>query len=148
MVKITNAQWQKLEEKMVYGYVDIKFQYKGYELSVQRMRTSESKSVLVVYINGSYKPSWGMIDREVQDRPSIITDVWKQRSMARYKVKDIKTFEKIWGKRKAKKEIPDLHGRHSWFEPAFPKASILCRQFKKLKGLELIDNSEFIEGGA
>lgn len=40
MVKITKAQWQKLEEEMVYGYVDIKFQYKGYELSVQRVRTS------------------------------------------------------------------------------------------------------------
>lgn len=141
MTQINKAQWQKLEEEMTYGYVDIKFKYKGYELSVQRVRTSESKSVLAVYINGHYKISWGLIDRECEDRPSVITEVWKQRSMAKYKAKDIKVFEKIWGKRQAKKKFPDLHDRHSWYEPAFPKASVLCRQFKKLEGLELVEEA-------
>lgn len=148
MSQITKAQWQKLEEEMTYGYVDIKFKYKGFELSTQRVRTSESKSALLVYINGSYKPSWGLIDRDSDDRPSILTEVWKQRSMAKYKPKEIKDIEKVWGKRQAKKDFPDLHGRHTWYEPAFPKASVLCRQFKKLEGLKLVEDSGYIEGKA
>ncbi|ELB2819238.1 TPA: hypothetical protein KD832_002824 [Vibrio parahaemolyticus] len=147
-MKISKDQWADLEEKMTYGYVDIKFKYKGFELSIQRVRTSESKSVLVVYINGSYKLSWGLIDRESEDRPSILTEVWKQRSMAIYKPKEIKEIEKVWGKRQAKKDFSNLHGRHTWYDPAFPKASVLCRQFKKLEGLELVEDSGFIEGGA
>ncbi|MCR9935246.1 hypothetical protein NB618_02195 [Vibrio antiquarius] len=147
-MKISKDQWAELEEKMTYGYVDIKFKYKGFELSIQRVRTSESKSVLVVYINGSYKLSWGLIDRESEDRPSILTEVWKQRSMAIYKPKEIKEIEKVWGKRQAKKDFPNLHGRHTWYDPAFPKASVLCRQFKKLEGLELVEDSGFIEGNA
>lgn len=147
-MKISKDQWAELEEKMTYGYVDIKFKYKGFELSIQRVRTSESKSVLVVYINGSYKLSWGLIDRESEDRPSILTEVWKQRSMAIYKPKEIKEIEKVWGKRQAKKDFPNLHGRHTWYDPAFPKASVLCRQFKKLEGLDLVEDSGFIEGGA
>ncbi|HHG3545873.1 TPA: hypothetical protein ACPVZ6_002897 [Vibrio parahaemolyticus] len=147
-MKISKDQWAELEEKMTYGYVDIKFKYKGFELSIQRVRTSESKSVLVVYINGSYKLSWGLIDRESEGRPSILTEVWKQRSMAIYKPKEIKEIEKVWGKRQAKKDFPNLHGRHTWYDPAFPKASVLCRQFKKLEGLELVEDSGFIEGGA
>ncbi|EHK1074265.1 TPA: hypothetical protein NKV10_002251 [Vibrio parahaemolyticus] len=147
-MKVSKDQWAELEEKMTYGYVDIKFKYKGFELSIQRVRTSESKSVLVVYINGSYKLSWGLIDRESEDRPSILTEVWKQRSMAIYKPKEIKEIEKVWGKRQAKKDFPNLHGRHTWYDPAFPKASVLCRQFKKLEGLELVEDSGFIEGGA
>ncbi|HIF5850995.1 TPA: hypothetical protein ACX3E9_000267 [Vibrio parahaemolyticus] len=147
-MKISKDQWAELEEKMTYGYVDIKFKYKGFELSIQRVRTSESKSVLVVYINGSYKLSWGLIDRESEDRPSILTEVWKQRSMAIYKPKEIKEIEKVWGKRQAKKDFPNLHGRHTWYDPAFPKASVLCRRFKKLEGLELVEDSGFIEGGA
>ncbi|MGR5271330.1 hypothetical protein ACPV4S_05830 [Vibrio alginolyticus] len=147
-MKISKDQWQKLEEQMTSGYVDIKFKYKGFELSIQRVRTSESKSALAVYINGSYKLSWGLIGRECEDRPSILTEVWKQRSMAKYKPKEIKEIEKVWGKRKAKKDFPDLYDRHTWYEPVFPKASVLCRQFKKLEGLELVEDFGFIEGNA
>ncbi|MCF7451909.1 hypothetical protein [Vibrio sp. A1-1] len=139
MTNITKDQWKELEDKMTHDYVYIKFKYKGYELSIQRVRTSESQTALVVYINGSFKPIWGAIDRETDDRPSILTEVWKMRSMAKFKAKKIKEIEKIWGKRGVKKDWPDLYDRHTWYEPAFPKASVLCRQFKKLEGLELVE---------
>jgi len=142
MSSITKAQWEKLEKVMTYSFVDINFTYRGYKLSVYRASVSEGKTVLVVYINGCYKSFWGLMERECEDRPSIIKDVWKKRSMAKHKPNVIKSIEKIYGKRKAKKEYPDLHGRHEWYEPSFPKASVLCRQFKKLKGLELM------QGGA
>ncbi|TOL25198.1 hypothetical protein [Vibrio parahaemolyticus] len=142
MAQITKAQWQKLEEQMTHGYVDIKFKYKGYELSVQRVRTAENKTALAVYIDGVINQGWGWKEREVEGRPTIVDDVWKPRTMAKYTTKMIRSIERIYGKRQAKKEYPDLHGRHSWCVPTFPKASVLCRQFKKLEGLELVDKSK------
>ncbi|HCM0809471.1 hypothetical protein HJ153_01865 [Vibrio parahaemolyticus] len=147
MTNITKDQWQKLEEKMTHDYVYTKFKYKGYELSIQRVRTAENKTALAVYIDGVINQGWGWKDREVEGRPTIVGDVWKTRTMARHKPKFIKDIEKIYGKRRAKKEFPDLHGRREWLEPTFPKASVLCRQFKKLEGLELVEDSGFIEGG-
>lgn len=140
MTNITKEQLAELEEKMTYGFVDITFTYKGFTLSVSRVNVKENKTALVVYIDGVYKPVWGLIERESEDRPSIITDVWKQRSMARYTAKQIKGIEKVWGKRRAKKEYPDLYNRQSWYEPVFPKASVLCRQFKKLQGLAFVES--------
>ncbi|CCN69760.1 hypothetical protein [Vibrio nigripulchritudo] len=138
MAKITKEQWQKLEEDMTCGYVDIKFKYQGYEISIQRVRTSENKSGLAVYIDGVISPKWGLIDRVVEGRPPIIGQVWKKKTMAKYNAKTIKDIEKVFGKRQAKKEYPNLHERHEWFESVFPKASVLCRQFKRLEDLELI----------
>lgn len=138
MIQITKAQWQELEEKMTNGFVDIRFEYKGYELSIQRVRTAENKTALVVYIDDVINQGWGWLESEAENRPSILRDVWRLRSMARYDSKSIKSIEKIYGKCRAKKEYPDLHSRREWLEPFFPKASILCRQFKKLKELQLV----------
>lgn len=139
---ITKEQWAKLEEEMTHGYVDVRFKYKGYELSIQRVRTAENKTALAVYIDDVINQGWGWLDREVEGRPAIVGEVWKTRSMAKYSTKTIKGIEKIFGKRQAKKDHPDLHGRREWLEPFFPKASVLCRQFKKLKGLELVKGGD------
>ncbi|HFD4079507.1 TPA: hypothetical protein ACF3XT_002282 [Vibrio parahaemolyticus] len=147
MNTITKDQWKELEEKMTHGYVYTKFKYKGYELSIQRVRTAENKTALAVYIDGVINQGWGWKDREVEGKPTIVDDVWKTRTMAKFSTKNIKAIEKIYGKRRAKQEYPDLHDRREWLEPFFPKASVLCRQFKKLEGLELVEDSGFIEGG-
>lgn len=147
MSKITKEQWKELEETMAGSWVSIKMRYQGYELHITRERRTESQTVLVVYIDGSYSFSWGWPEsvrsrsknEESTPSPTIIADVWKKKTKAKYSAKHIKTWEKIYGKRRAKKENPDLHDRWEYFEPLFPKASVLCRQFKKLKGLELID---------
>lgn len=138
MATIGKEEWSEIEEKMTNGFVDIRFEYKGYELSIQRVRTAENKTALVVYIDDVINQGWGWQESEVENRPSILRDVWKLRSMARYDAKSIKSIEKFYGKRRAIKEYPDLHSRREWLEPFFPKASILCRQFKKLKGLQLV----------
>ncbi len=145
MSNITKEQWEKLEETMANGWVSVRMRYQGYELYISRVKTSESKTALAVYIDDVFKSSWGypaelLPDNHVDEsKPTIIADVWKKRTKARYSAKHIKTWEKIYGKRRAKKENPDLHDRWEYFEPLFPKASVLCRQFKKLKGLELIN---------
>lgn len=134
---ITKEQWLSIEEELSAIYVNVKFEYNGFELAIQRGRSSESKTVLSVHINGHIKPSWAFIEDECDDRPEIIEHVWKTATRAKYTGKSIKNIEKVLGKRRAKAEYPDLHDRQEYFLPFFPKASVLCRQFKKLVGITL-----------
>lgn len=135
---ITKEQWQQLETEMTFGLVNIAFSYQGHEVSIRRARKNESVTVLEVFIDGVIHAGWiCAFDGLPADAPKIIPDIWRKRSMSRYTAKQIADIEKGWGKRAAKKAFPALHTRIEWFDPTFPKASVLCRQFKKLKGLEV-----------
>jgi hypothetical protein len=136
---ISKEMWQALEAELAGSWVYVVFRYKGYEVSIQRCRESESKTCLSVYVNGVISGSWmGRINTIPDDAPTILPDVWATKSIARYKPREIKNMEKVWGKRKSKHYFPDLHTRIEYLMPYFSKASVLCRQFKKLKGLELV----------
>ncbi|TVP12510.1 hypothetical protein [Shewanella sp. MSW] len=136
---ISKELWQDIETEMTAMFVNITFTYKGYELSVRRERVGESKTALFVYIDGVMKAKWMHLkDLVDDDAPAILNDVWCQKSKAVYSAKDIAAIEKIWGKRRAKEQHPRLHEKLVWHEPCFTKASVLCRKFKKLEGLELI----------
>ncbi len=150
MSNITKEQWEGLEKTMAGSWVDVTMRYQGYELHITRVRTSESQTPLAVYINNAYNPAWGYPDELLpentsRDRPSIIADVWRKRTKAKYKVKHIKDVEHIYGKLRAKKAYPDLYEHWEFFDPVFPKASVLCRQLKKLEGLELIDGGDYVQ---
>ncbi|WP_249269576.1 hypothetical protein [Shewanella sp. SACH] len=135
---ISKEQWQQIETEMAGSFVNVKFGYKGHEIHVQRERKDEATTCLSVYIDTVIKGAWMcQIKNLPEDAPKIIPDVWSQRTIAKYKQKMITQIEKVWGKRLAKKEYPELHGKIIWLCPYFSKASVLCRQFKKLEGLEL-----------
>ncbi len=138
---ITNEMWKKIEEELSRHFCSVKFQYEGRELSVERSYVSESQTALAVYIDGVIE--WKHCHREgISDFHKA---VWRGRSMAVYNQKDIKEIEKIFGKREAKKRFPNLHKRSEYLDPTFPKSSVLCRQFKKLKGITLL-KAECLEG--
>ncbi len=136
---ITKEQWQQLEQELAGGWVNVALKYKGYELSITRERMNEATTVLVVYIDGMIEGRWICPEDALPaDAPSVIPEVYQVKSKAFHSAKDIREIEKLWGKRQAKKTFPNLHKRHEWFVPYFSKASVLCRQFKKLEGLELV----------
>ena len=135
---ITKAQWQAVEKELSGSFFYVKFEYQGVELAIQRGRLSESRTALAVYLDGTIKPGWGWFEEEIEDRPSIIKEVWKKSTKAKYKTQVIKEIEKCWGKRRAKKEYPELHEHYEYWTPMFSKSSVLCRQFKKLEGIKLI----------
>lgn len=140
MTSITKEKWKELEGEMSRGWVSIRFKYKGYDLYITRVNLSESKSALAVYIDDVINHGWGMqsFGSAVENTPTIIDEVWKKCTKAKYSQKQIKDIEKIFGKRRGKKRFPDLYGRYEYFTGIFSKASVLCRQFKKLESLELI----------
>ena len=132
---ITKEQWTEIEKHLAGLFGSVIFKYGEFEITVTRGRVSESKTSLVVYVDGVIKGGWYSKDNE---RPACIPDVWRKRTRAKYTAKSIKSFEKIWGKRRAKKEMPELYEVTQYHTCDFTTAKSLVRQYKKLEGLELI----------
>ncbi|HAS3653730.1 TPA: hypothetical protein I6199_000595 [Vibrio cholerae] len=138
---ITKEMWQQIEKEMSDGWVNIVFAYKGHELTVNRVRVSESKTCLQVYIDGFIKGEWVSFsgDKGFSDKaPAILPDVWGKKTRAKYNRRFKETMTRIWGKRGVKREYPDLDDSLVFHIPSFSKASVLCRQYKKLEGIELV----------
>lgn len=134
---ITKEMWEDIEAEMSGSWVNVQFTYKGHEVSVQRVRVSESKTCLQVYIDGFIKGEWISINGIADKAPSILADVWCKKTKAKYSPTTKAKLTKIWGKREVKKQHPDLDSKWECYLPEFSKASVLCRQFKKLEGIEL-----------
>ncbi|EMF7446548.1 hypothetical protein V8073_001491 [Vibrio parahaemolyticus] len=134
---ITKEMWEDIEAEMSGSWVNIEFGYKGYVLTIVRARVSESKTCLQVYIDGFIKGEWSGLDGITSKAPEILADVWCRRTKAKRSAKHIADLTKIYGKRGVKKRFPDLNDKWTFYVPEFSKASVLCRQFKKLEGLEL-----------
>lgn len=139
---ITKAMWDDIESEMSGSWVNIVFRYQNHEVSVGRARISESRTCLQVYVDGFIKGEWvsfnhgqnGLSDKA----PKILADVWCKKTKAKFDSKFKARILKIWGKRKAKIEYPDLDEKRIFYVPEFSKASVLCRQLKKLDGIELV----------
>jgi len=132
---ITKEQWIELEKHLTGYFGSAIFKFGEFEITVTRGRVSESKTSLVVYVDDVIKGGWYSKDNE---RPACIPDVWRKRTRARYTAKSIKEAEKVWGKRRAKKEMPELYEKTEYHTCDFTTAKSLVRQYKKLDGLELI----------
>ncbi|MCG9624615.1 hypothetical protein L1D34_07150 [Vibrio mediterranei] len=141
---ISKQQWKQLERELSQSWVSVRMKYKGYDLYIARVNLSESQTALAVYVDDVINAMWGYPNREVEGKPSIVEDVWRKRSMACFKPLVVKDIEKALGKREAKKRFPKLHDRIEYYESCFPKASVLCRQFKKLEGLEWVKEEGYV----
>ncbi|EJL6309028.1 hypothetical protein NMR52_001278 [Vibrio cholerae] len=138
---ITKEMWQQIEKEMSDGWVNIVFAYKGHELTVSRVSVSESKTCLQVYIDGFIKGEWVSFngDNCLSDKaPVILPDVWCKKTKAKHTSKFKQDIIRIFGKREAKKRYPDFDDSWCFYVPHFSKASVLCRQYKKLEGIELV----------
>ncbi len=139
---ITKEMWKAVEEELSHSWVSVRFAYMGYELSIARVRVNESKTCLQVYIDDLVDGSWikfceGGVEFS-DNAPDCIKDVWCASYKSIYPPKRRKELEKLWGKREFKKRYPDADKKWTYYLPSFSKASVLCRQYKKLKGITLL----------
>lgn len=149
MSSITKEQWKKIEEEMSGMFVSVCFKYKGYDLHIVREREGENKTTLTVYVDDLIKGAWFSAlagrdesDEQPEGMPTILKEVWKLKTKARHSKKRIASMEKAIGKRRTKKDYPELYAIDEYYWPYFSKASVLCRQFKKLEGLELVKGGD------
>ena len=139
-MSISKEQWAEIEEKLKGYYAYIKFQHQDTEVCVIRVDAGEGRTKLVVYLNDQICAGWGWPNCDAFN--PLVELFWSKRLTSIYKPKKIKELEKIFGKRGAKKEIPNLHKKITWYHPYFSKASVLVRQFKRIEGLTLKVDSQ------
>jgi hypothetical protein len=146
---ITKQQWEEIESKLQDLLATVKFRYKGHELTVQKSFRSENQMALYVYIDGIFKGDWAFLDYPTgnearSDReppPAIIRDVWRKQTKALYSPQRKQKMIKAVGKRRAYEMLPKLDEKRILYWPDFPKAKTLVRQFRKLEGITLVEES-------
>lgn len=133
---LSKEQKEQLTEELKGFLPRAEFRIDGHNIAVQKVRVSENKTALAVYIDG--KVEWKNVGVTDNKAPDIVTKVWRKRSHSLYKPTQIKRIEKAWGKRRAKQEFPNLHKTSEYYDPTFNTASTLVRQFAKLEGIEVV----------
>lgn len=136
-MSLSKEQQAALKEHLSGMFCRAKFEIDGRVVDVDRQRESESRTVLVVFIDGSL--SGKNLGPITEDTDELATRVYRHRTIARWSAKKIKEIEKIYGKRRAKKEFPKLHERLTYLDCSFKTSSTLVRQFAKLEGIKLLE---------
>lgn len=139
-MSISTEQWLQIEEELQSSICKVVFRLPGdpeRKISVYRERTSESQLKLVVYFDGTLHPSWGHQKNNERFDP-LTAELWRRRSKSIYKPAEVKRLERALGKRRTKKEMPQIYEPYVWYEPTFPTAKALVRQYRKHKELQLV----------
>lgn len=134
-MSISKEQWMNIEKDLKDYFASVDFQYKDTEVSIRRVSSGEGKTELAVYLDSQIYSGWGRLKGD--DFNPLVELFWCKRQKSLFSPTKVKRLEKIWGKRRAKKEIPNLHDKFTWYWPYFSKASVLVRQFKRVKELTL-----------
>lgn len=146
---ITAAQWKQISDRLKRSYVQIKFLLNGHSIEITRERKSESTSHLCVYIDGCIKGVWMKLLTEIDQDDAfmnqVVKQVWFHKFKAMYSKKQlaeiekskrrvgVKLFKEIYGEDPKSKGITILF-------PNFSSSAVLVRQFKKIDGLEYIED--------
>lgn len=132
---ISKEQWDKVENELAGTFGSALFKLGEHEISIQRVRKSESTTILAVYIDGYIKGEW-FTKQETQ--PSCLKLVWRKRAISIYKQAEIKKLIQIFGKREVKKRYPNLYKKKEYLDCYFTTAKSLVRQFKRIKDIQLM----------
>ena len=131
---ITKEPCINIENELASTFGNVVFSVGDHKVSVQRNRTSESTTVLSVYIDDFIKGEWF---NKKESRPACLEQVWRKRSISLYKPTEIKRIQKAFGKRDAIKHFPKLHDKKEYFDSFFTTSKSLVRQFKRIENIEL-----------
>ncbi len=145
---ITAAQWKQISDRLKCQYAQVEFSLNGHSIAVSRERKSESVSHLCVYIDGKIKGVWMQLLTEIDPADEfmnqVVKQVWFQKFKARYSKKQlaeiekhkrrvgVKLFKEIFGEDQKSQGITILF-------PNFSSSAVLVRQFKKIDGLEYLE---------
>lgn len=148
---ISKEQWQAIQKELEGSFGRADFQLNQHKIDVRRVRLSESKTALAVYINDVIQPGQGWSNSKVYN--PLTEQVWRKRSKAVYSPAKKAEIEKNLGKRRARAVFSNLDETIEWYDPTFTTAASLVRQFKKVAGLTLIKcgyqtPDELLEGAA
>ncbi|AWX98700.1 hypothetical protein A8139_21480 [Marinomonas primoryensis] len=132
---ITKEQWEEIEKALKGSMGVVKFKLGEKQITLEKRFIKENVMVICVFINGKLEQKAGWPG---DDYDPAIEPIWNKRSRSVYSPNDKKRAEKIFGKRRAKKEFDDWDKRVEWYEPFFKTFASMQRKYKKIEGLEFV----------
>lgn len=135
---ITKAQWADIEAKLKGYFASVKFTLGEHTVDIQKQRVRENQDALIVFIDGIWKGSW--LEGKDPVYGPLVQQLWRKRESAVWKPQQKARIIKEFGKRGAKEHFPSLDAKTVMYTPDFTTAASLVRQFKKVKGLTLVDD--------
>ena len=132
---ITKEKWSEIETELKTLFGRVEFKLNDLTITVIRRSISEGKTELVVFLDHQCRGDWANPNSDLFN-PLVVT-LWRKASRGMYTTSAVKQIEKIFGKRRAVKKYPDLHGRFEFYLPTFKTAASVVRQYKRIKGLTL-----------
>lgn len=135
-MSINNEQWKLVEGELRNTFGQVTFKLGDDDIRIAKAMASETKLVLVAYINEEYCHGWSDPDHELYKPVTEI--LWRKRTRRVWSPVQVKKIMKIYGKRRAKSEFPDIDDVITWRVPCFNTAKSVVTQYKRIKGLELI----------
>ncbi|MGV8003376.1 hypothetical protein QPK14_17505 [Photorhabdus temperata subsp. temperata] len=134
---IDKSNWKEIECELKGLFCHVNFKYQDTVISIVRERVSESRSKLFVYFNHTLCVDWGY---EECDKYNPLTKLfWLTVAKQLYSKTKIAEMEKIAGKRNLAKKFPEVYSNQTSLSPIFANASQLIRQYKKIDGLEWVN---------
>ncbi|WP_350306953.1 hypothetical protein [Photorhabdus viridis] len=134
---IDKSNWKEIERELKGLFCHVNFKYQETVISIVRERMNESRSKLVVYFNHTLCVGWG--DEEC-DKYNPLTKLFCLTGVKPlYSKTKVAEMEKQMGKRYLKKTFPEVYSHQTYLSPIFANASQLIRQYKKIDGLEWVN---------
>lgn len=135
-MSISKEEWGTIKEALLPHHGAVKFSHNGNEILVNKRQVGENKLKLIVYINGVVNYGWGIPDNK-EYKPEY-KPYLNSNKMQRYANKTKKEIIKIYGKRRALKEYPELNSHREYWFADFATFSTFKGVFNKLDGLKLV----------
>ena len=125
---ITDADWDEIKAMMDRPYGRAALIIDGFRVDLQQ-QISKRKIVTVTFVNGSWKGEWlSAVEFTLPEaKHEEARRFFRPRSRAVHSSKDIKTIQKIFGKRRAKEEAEK---RGHWFDPTWTSARSLRKHLE------------------
>lgn len=134
--KLTKEQWETIKTELLPHYGAVRLKHNDNEILLHKRQTSENELKIIVYINGVQNCGWGIPEGKEYKQEFI--PYLNSKKFQRYDNKTKKEIIKFYGKRRALKEYPELHGFREYWFPEFATFSTFKGVFNKLDGLTLI----------
>lgn len=132
----TKEQWQEIEKSLGMFYSGVYLRCDGYLVYASMKRVSMNKLAIEVYVDGFIQGAW------TSDKDGVFADqavrFWHPHDKARCSVKEVKMWEKIYGKRKCKEK--GIYDKHRYYLPHWNTPASFIRHLKKQnEHIEVID---------
>jgi hypothetical protein len=136
---MSNEDWTEINKRLSWVGSAVHLNCDGYKLGIYRVRRTEMRDCLVIYVNGEFKRGWG--SRDCEERKRFLCPIkayyYKPKVRAAMKVtraKQPKYIQVITEKALGKLADPDA--TFTWYSQAWPNV-------KKLKA-HLVKNNKQI----